>query len=68
LFKFVRSKVLEGGVGWATGGKFERSRERPSLLEVEAEEEEREGRGDVAGVGSMVDRTERCLLVRVMSG
>jgi hypothetical protein len=55
LFRPVMRRVFDGGVGWETGGRLERSRVRPSLFddELEAEDEEREGRGEVAGVGSM---------------
>ena len=44
LFRFVKRRVLDGGVGWERGGRWERSRVRLDLRE--AEEEERDGLGD----------------------
>lgn len=43
LLRPVKSRVLEGGVGWTSAGRLERSRERLNLLE--AEEEDLDGRG-----------------------
>lgn len=47
LFRLVKSKVLEGGVGFSSGGRLERSRVRFALLR-EALEEDREVLGEVS--------------------
>lgn len=48
LFRPVKRSVLEGGVGWTSGGRLERSSVRLDLRE--AEEDDLEGRGE----GSMI--------------
>ena len=47
LVRFVNSRVLDGGVGWTSGGRLDRSSVRLALRE--ADDEDRDGRG----VGSM---------------
>lgn len=44
----MKSSVLEGGVGCSRGGRLLRSRVRFCLLREEAEEEERDGRGEAS--------------------
>lgn len=44
LFRPVKRRVFDGGVGCVKGGKLERSRVRPDLRE--ADEDDREGRGE----------------------
>jgi hypothetical protein len=39
LLRLVKRRVLDGGVGWESGGSFERSRVRPGDLRLEAEDD-----------------------------
>ena len=53
LLRFVKSRVLDGGVGWVSGGRLERS--KVSLDFLEADDDDREGSGVVSMVAACVD-------------
>lgn len=50
-WRFVKMRVLEGGVGWVRGGRLERSRVSDFLEAVEDAREGRDG-GDETGLVS----------------
>ena len=64
LLRLVKRRVLEGGVGCVSGGRLERSRVRLDFLE--ADEEDRDGRGVISSLGSIVSWCE-LLLVCLLS-
>jgi len=65
LLRLVKRRVLEGGVGCVSGGRLERSRVRLDFLE--ADEDDRDARGVVSSLGSIMSYVCICVIVGLSS-